>query len=281
METVYQILLFLLLLYILAGVWIYFLQEKRIFRPQKLHPDTDIHLEPPHEERWFRMKGDVHLHAVHLKVERPQGLILYHHGNSGDLSEWKKVASLLLPHGFDVLVYDYRGYGKSGDKIRNQEQLFRDGEVIYETMCKEYEEERIILYGRSLGSGIASYLAARYDPASLLLETPFYSMKELVRRYYPWLPNFLILRYPFRNDLYLKKVDCPVHIFHGDRDRVIDLRSTLKLKELLKPSDRFYTIPGGHHADLSEFQEYHDALKEALDVYKTSSGQTGKVRSAS
>lgn len=281
MQTIYQILLFLLAIYILAAVWIYFLQEKRIFRPRKLPPDADLELEEPHEERWFRVEGDIHLDAAHLKREDPHGLIIYHHGNSGDLTEWKKVASLLLPHGFDVLVYDYRGYGKSGGRIRSEGQLFHDGERIYEAMREEYGEDRILLYGRSLGSGIASYLAARYHPASLLLETPFYSMKQLVRQYYPWLPNFLILRYPFRNDLHLKKVDCPIHIFHGDRDRVIDLRSTFKLKELLKPGDRFFTIPGGHHADLSEFREYHDALKEALDAYKSSSDQTGKVRSAS
>jgi pimeloyl-ACP methyl ester carboxylesterase len=281
METIYQILLLLLAIYLLAAVWIYFLQEKQIFRPRKLPPDADLELEEPHGERWFRVEGGVHLNAAHLKRADPHGLIIYHHGNSGDLSEWKKVASLLLPHGFDVLVYDYRGYGKSGGRIRSEEELFHDGERIYQAMREEYGEDRILLYGRSLGSGIASYLAAHYHPASLLLETPFYSMKQLVRQYYPWLPNFLILRYPFRNDLYLKKVDCPIHIFHGDRDRVIDLRSTFKLKELLKPGDRFYTIPGGHHADLSEFREYHDALKEALNAYKSSPDQTGKVRSAS
>lgn len=281
MQTLSYVLLTIVGIYVLAGVYIYFLQEKRIFRPGPSDPEKELQLDAPHEERWFRMEGDTFLHAAHLKVEEPKGLILYHHGNSGDISEWNKVASLLLPHGYDVLLYDYRGYGKSGDKIRSEEQLFQDGQKVYDAMKSEYGEERILLYGRSLGSGIASYLASINDPASLLLETPFYSMKELVRQYYPWLPNFLLLRYPFRNDLYLQEVDCPVHIFHGDRDRVIELKSALKLKEVLKPGDRFYTIPGGHHADLSDFQEYHDALKEALGAYEERPGQRGNVLSAS
>lgn len=281
MDTVYLAILLLLTLYLVAAIWVYFLQEKRIFRPRKLPMDTDLGVVAPHEERWFDVDDRVSLHAVHLRTEAPKGLILYHHGNAGDLSEWKKVAALFLPHGFDVLVYDYRGYGKSQGRIQSESQFFSDGQRIYDAMKVEYGEERILLYGRSLGSGVASYLAAHNTPGALLLETPFYSMKELVFQYYPWLPNFLILRYPFRNDRYLEGVSCPVHIFHGDQDRVIDLKSPQKLKELLKPEDRFYTIPGGHHTDLSEFHEFQDALKEALESYSGPSDQTGNVRSAS
>ncbi len=276
-----QILIGLLLLYGGGCLWIYFLQENRIFRPDKLHPKVDLGLAPPHQERWFQVEEGVFLNAAHLKVEAPKGVILYHHGNAGDLTEWKKVASLLLPYGFDVLVYDYRGYGKSEGRIRNEEQLFKDGQHIYNQIKVEYGEEHLLLYGRSLGTSIASHLAAKNAPKGLLLETPFYSMQDLVRRYYPWLPHSLLLRYPLRNDLHLERVDCPIFIFHGDQDEIIEHRSALKLKDFLKPNDRFYTIPDAHHADLSEFPSYHKALKEALDAMSISEDQAGKVRSAS
>ncbi len=282
MALFFQILLALLLFYVVVCVWIYWMQEHRIFRPSSLHPDFDLRLTAPHKERWIEVEPGVSLNAVHLSSEDPKGLIIYHHGNSGDLSEWKDVASMLLPHGLDVLVYDYRGYGKSPGKIDREELLFKDGQRIYDTMKAEYDEKKIVLYGRSLGSAIASYLAAENDPALLLLETPFYSMKDLVFRYYPWLPHFLLLKYPLRNDLHLEKVSCPIHIFHGDRDRVVDHRSTQKLKTLLKSSDRFHTIEGGHHSDLSDFQEFHEALEEALGSFKPDADdQEGKVRSAS
>ena len=281
MNLLYLTILVLVLAYGGGCLWIHFAQESLIFRPDRIPPDVELGLSAPHEERRFEVEDGVFLDAAHLKVEAPKGLILYHHGNAGDLTEWNKVASLLLPYGFDVLVYDYRGYGHSDGRIRSEEQLFADGQVIYDRMIEEYGEEHLLLYGRSLGTGIASYLAAKNAPAALLLETPFYSMKDLVHRYYPWLPHFLTLRYPLRNDLYLQEVSCPVHIFHGDRDRVIDHRSTLRLKECLKPEDRFYTIRGGHHADLSEFPTYPSALGEALGSYASGPDQAGKVRSAS
>lgn len=276
-----EILFILFLLYVAICLVVYRVQEKRIFQPSPLDKEQDLGLDPPHRERWFEVERGLSLNAAHLKVEDPKGLILYHHGNSGNLSEWKDVASLFLPHGFDVLVYDYRGYGKSQGQIKSERELFSDGQFVYDAMKAEYGEERILLYGRSLGSGIASWLATENDPAMLLLETPFYSMKELVFEYYPWLPNFLLLKYPLRNDLYLQELSCPVHIFHGDQDKVVYYRSSQKLKRFLRSEDRFHRIEGGHHADLSEFEEFHKALKEALSVYEEHSVQDGKVRSAS
>ncbi len=281
MTAILLSILALVLLYGGVCLWVYSNQENWIFRPDKLTPEVDLALSPPHVERWFEVENGISLDAAHLKVNDPKGLILYHHGNSGDLTEWKKVADLFLPHGFDVLVYDYRGYGRSGAKIESEEQLYRDGLKIYQQMKQEYVEERILLYGRSLGTGIASYIAANAQPGCLILETPFYSMKDLVRRYHPWLPLSSILKYPLRNDLHLEKVSCPIHIFHGDRDRVTDHRSALRLKKFLKPNDRFHTIQGGHHEDLSKFDAFHEALKEALAAFPERRGHAGKVRNAS
>ena len=281
MNLLYQILFFAILLYGGVCAWTYWIQEKRIFRPDSLHPDIDLGVEKPHQERWIEVESGTSLNAVHMKVEAPKGLIIYHHGNSGNLSEWRDVASMLLPHNFDVLVYDYRGYGKSPGKIDREELLFRDGQKIYDRMKTEYGEKQIVLYGRSLGSGIASYLAAQNHASMLLLETPFYSMKDLVFGYYPWLPHFLLLKYPLRNDLHLEKLRCPIHIFHGDQDKVVDHRSTQKLKRLLKSGDCFHTIKGGHHTDLSDFREFHEALEAALHSFETEKDQDGNVRSAS
>lgn len=281
MKSFFKYLSPLVVFYGAASLWFYLVQHRRIFQPTSLPKEMDLGLETPHRERWFEVEKGVELNAVHLRTEDPKGVILYHHGNSGNLSEWRKVASLLLPYGFDVLIYDYRGYGKSDGRIDKESTLFRDAQLIYERMKEEYGEDRILLYGRSLGSGIATRMASDNDPALLLLETPFYSMKDLVYHYYPWFPATLVLNFPFRNDIHLQETHCPVYIFHGDQDKVIHYRSTEKLKKLLKPRDRFFTIEGGDHADLNEFPAFHQALKEALGSFHTEEDQEGKVRSAS
>lgn len=281
MKKLFKFLSPLLAFYGGASLWFYLAQKRLIFKTNPLPPDYELGTQPPHKERWFEVDNGVHLNALHLRVEDPKGVILYHHGNSGNLSEWKKVASLLLPYGYDILIYDYRGYGKSHGRIETEECLFQDGQRVYDEMKKEYGEERIVLYGRSLGSGIATRLASTNNPARLLLETPFYSMKDLVFQYYPWFPATLVLNFPFRNDLHLQNTRCPVHVFHGDQDKVVYYRSAEKLKRVLKESDRFHTIQGGDHSDLVEFPAFHEALKEALGRSKESVDQEGKVRTAS
>lgn len=254
---------------ILTGIYLvilmamFFAQEQLIFFPEKL-PDTYKFNYPwETEERFFPTEENISIHALHFKADSAKGLIFYLHGNAGSLSTWGGVAGDFLPLGYDVLVIDYRGYGKSSGKISSEDMLHHDADFIYGQLASEYGEENIIIYGRSIGTGIASKLAAARQPKLLILETPHYNFKDLVNKIYPFVPASLLLKYHFRNDTYIQQVTCPVHLIHGTADQVIPYNSSVRLAAL-EGGIRLHTIDGGGHNDLSEFPEFQKILASVL-----------------
>lgn len=241
---------------------IYHFQEKFIFFPQKLEPSFRFSFKEPFQERFFHTRDHTQIHALHFKVKDPKGLIYYLHGNAGSLQGWGAVAGDFTPYHFEVLMIDYRGYGKSNGRI-SERGLLNDALSVYDSLTSEYEENKIIVCGRSLGTGIASYVASKRDPGMLILESPYFNLPDVAKSYFPWFPSSLI-RFRFRNDLYLKKVRCPVYIFHGTQDEVIDVKGSRKLQPLLKHGDHLYLIEGGHHNDLAIFEEYREKLGQIL-----------------
>ena len=246
---------------LMAGL--YYFQERMIFFPQKLDPSYRFSFSGNFVERYFNTGKNVRIHALHFRIKEPTGVIFYLHGNAGSLQGWGSVTEDFTGLQYDVLMIDFRGYGKSSGKI-SERGLLHDALVIYDSLTKDYAEEKIIIYGRSLGTGMASYVASRNNPGKLILESPYYNLPYAARSYFPWFPSFLI-RYRFRSDLYLKNTNCPVFVFHGDRDEVINVKNSHKLKECLKPGDRVFIIPGGHHNDLAQFDEYHEKLNRILN----------------
>jgi fermentation-respiration switch protein FrsA (DUF1100 family) len=129
---------------------------------------------------------------------------------------------------------------------------------------QQYDSQDIVIYGRSMGSGPASYLASQVQAKHLILETPFYSMKSLFSSYYPFLPPWFSFKFKFKNFKYLKTVKYPITIFHGTNDIVVPFKGSLKLKKVLKKSDEFIVIEGGTHNDLNIFHAYKNKLNEIL-----------------
>ncbi len=250
-------------LYILACVVMYFNQDGQIFLPEKLPEEHQYQFDHTFEEKNYYPEEGVRINALHFKVDDPLGVLLYFHGNSGSLSNWGITGGRFTEYGYDVLVMDYRQYGKSTGSF-SEEGMFRDALYIYDDLAREYGENRITIYGRSLGSGIATHTAARRDPWRLILETPYYSLVNLAFSYYPWLPHHLLLKYEFRNYRYLGEIHCPIHIFHGDKDKVVPYRASKKLMEHAKPGDELITIEGGKHSDLDHFDQFHQELRRIL-----------------
>lgn len=240
---------------------VYLFQEKLIFLPVKLSSDFKFNYSA--DERLIEVAPGVRLNALHFRLPDARGLVLYFHGNAGNLAEWGSVSENFLPLGYDVFVFDYRGYGKSDGVINSEAMLHADAQAIFNTVAKEYSPEKIILYGRSLGSGMAVRLAAKTSVKALVLESPFFSMAEIGRFHYPFLPVSLLLRYPLRNDLYLPAVRCPIFIMHGTADEVIPWQSGQKLARLA-PAAKLLLLENGHHNNSSDFVEYHKLVKEAL-----------------
>jgi len=253
-------------LLILLTMGLYFFQEKLIFYPEVLPQDYTYNFDHSFEEIDFQVSEGIKVNALLFKVDRSKGIVFYSHGNAGSLRSWGYVADIFLNLKYDVLVYDYRGFGKSGGSI-SEENLYHDANLIYEELIQLHDESRIIVYGRSIGTGIATKIASEHKPGLLILESPYYNLPDLARNIFPIVPAVFI-KYQFRNDIMIKKVECPIIIFHGSSDEVIYFGSSLKLEKLLKDDDRLITIEGGHHNDLANFDVYHQELNKVLNQFR-------------
>jgi uncharacterized protein len=218
-------------LYILVCSGLYFQQNELIFRPEVLPADFRFSFPQPFREVNVPVEGAT-LNALYFTVPQSRGVVLFFHGNSGSLRRWGEVADSFTGRDYDLLVFDYRGYGKSTGKIKSERQLHDDADRVYAYVRERYPAENIIVYGRSLGTGIAAQLAVRHTPKMLILETPYVSLKDLTATFYPYVPGF-ILKYPLRTDLALPQVKSPVYLFHGTNDAVVPYPSSERLLTLI------------------------------------------------
>lgn len=131
---------------------------------------------------------------------------------------------------------------------------------MYEYVKTKFSEDAIIVFGRSMGTGIAAFIASKNSPKKLILESPYYSMHELAYIRFPWLPTKILLKYPIKTYKSIKAIRCPIYIFHGTKDSVIPYESSKKLKQLLKKEDKYISIVDGDHNNLAQFSEYQKYL---------------------
>ena len=264
-----QVLLVLLavaaLTYVGLCLFYYILQERFIFVSFRMARNGRFKFDRAFEERWLKAEDGASLHGLYFKCAEPRGVVLYFHGNTGSLRRWGKLAPRFTALGYDVLMPDPRGYGKSRG-VLSEAALHADAAAWYRSLSTSEPEDRIVVYGRSLGSAFATPVAAANRPRALLLETPFASMRDVARYYLPILPYRLLLRYHFRNDRAIGRITCPVYIFHGQRDQVVPYNSALRLYAAI-PSDvprRMYTFPDGNHNNLARFPRFKRAMRELL-----------------
>lgn len=252
----------ILLLYLMVGLFLFLFQERLIFRSTTLDQDYEFQFDADFDEVNLEMEDGAVLNALHFRSVNSKGIILYFHGNAGDLSRWGEVVLPLLNYDYDVLIVDYRGYGKSTGK-RTKAKMLRDVESVYAFCSELFSEKDITVYGRSLGGAFATHVASTFSPGQLILESPFYSVADVARTFAWMYPLEPILRFNFRNGEKLKKVSCPINIVHGDEDGVVPIKSGRKLSKSAK-NGQFHEIPSGGHNDLAEFKMYWEVVKKAL-----------------
>ncbi len=256
-------LLLLFVAYMLLCIGLYFFQEKLIFFPERLDKNFKFSFNQPFEEITIKTAVDKTLNAVLFHSDSSKGLVFYLHGNAGSINSWGEVASRYTSLHYDVFMLDYPGYGKSDGSINSQSQLFNSIQTCYDEMKKRYQEARIVVLGYSIGTGPAAKLASVNHPKLLVLEAPYYNLKDLMRHKYPIVPTFL-LKYNFQTNKYLKDCKMPVILFHGDADEVIYYGSSLKLKNEFKKGDTLITLKGQLHNGISDNLEYLAELKSIL-----------------
>lgn len=260
----------LLVLLAYAGVCLFYwwFQERFIFVRFRL-PDEHVFRFKhgrPFEEVWIDGADGARLHALCFKADRPRGAVLYFHGNTGSLRRWGKRATRFTALDHDVLMPDYRGYGKSRGRL-SEEALHDDAARWYAWLAARTPEARVVIYGRSLGTGIAVPVAARNTPRALVLESPYANFTDVARHYLSILPYRWLLRYRFRSDKAMRRVRCPVYIFHGKRDPIVPYGSALKLYASV-PAEVHREMIGfakGYHSDLAGYARFKRKLRDILE----------------
>jgi pimeloyl-ACP methyl ester carboxylesterase len=242
---------------------VYFFQEKFIFKPEKLKADFQFKYDIPFSEINFDIGPGIRINGLHFFREHPKGLVLYFHGNSRSIKGWAKHARDFYRYDHDVVLVDYRGFGKSTG-ARSEKEMLKDMQFVYERLKEKYSESHLVVYGRSLGSGFAAKIASDNKPRYLILDAPFYNFTRVIERFLPVLPVRLVLRYHLRTDKWIRKTNCPVYIIHGTKDRLIPIRHSEALQKLLPHRITLIRIQGGRHNNLPQFPEYHNFIRDIL-----------------
>lgn len=249
--------------YVLICILLFFFQEKLIFFPEKLDKDFDFNFDQNFEEVNLKTRDHKLLHGILFKAESSKGVIFYLHGNAGALNSWGDAARTYTDLNYDVFMLDYRGYGKSEGKITGQKQFFEDVQVAYDYLKTIYSEKEIIVLGYSIGTGPAAKVASANNPALLILQAPYYSLTDLVRRTFPIIPTF-ILKYKFETGKYLAGCNMPIVVFHGEKDEVIPYNSALKLKGEFMDKITLIPLHRQGHNGITENRVYRMELRKLL-----------------
>lgn len=256
------------IIYIIAGysillLIVFVVQERFIFKPEKLNQDFLYKYDVPFKELFFDVEEGVRINGLHFYVNKPHGLILYFHGNTRSIKGWAKYAKDFYRYGYDVVLVDYRGFGKSTGK-RSEKDMLNDMQFVYDTLATQYHENHIIVYGRSLGSGFATKLACDNKPRYLILDAPYYNFSKAVQRFIPILPMRYILRYQLQTDKWIRKVNCHTYILHGTKDWLIPIKHSEDLQAINPRKITLIRIIGGAHNNLPSFHEYHNFVRDIL-----------------
>jgi uncharacterized protein len=263
----WRLLKIIVVVYCSAGIALYYLQEKLMFHPAPLPPDYQFKFNIPFKEVNIPLNAKDNLNIVQFFTQDPipKGVVLYFHGNRDNINRYAKYAVNFTKHGYDVWITDYPGYGKTTGKF-TEENLYMQAKEVYKLANSTFGQNSIIVYGKSLGSGIASYLVSKKPCRRLILETPYYSMPDLLGNYAPFYPTTAMSHFALPTGEYLKELNIPVTIFHGNEDWIIPYRCAAKLKQFLKPGDEFITIDKGSHNDLNSFPLFHEKLDSILSL---------------
>jgi len=255
----------IVLLYCIIGIGIYYLQDKILFHPQPVGRDSTYNFAAAYREVNLPYSKDVNINIIEFTTKDTpvKGVVLYFHGNRNNISRYAAYAPNFTRNGYEVWMMDYPGYGKSTGDFTEQ-QLYNWALVFYTLARARYSPGQIILYGKSMGTGIAAQLATIRDSKALILESPYYSLPSIVSSYFPVYPMERMIHFKIPTWQYLQQVPTTVTIFHGTDDGVIRFGNCKRLLPYLKKEDQLIKIEGGSHNDLSDYPLYQQKLDSLL-----------------
>lgn len=244
-------------------------EDKLIYFPSRELEASPEALSLAHEELRLETEDGVSLHAWFLPSERGKGAtVLYCHGNGGNISHrLLRVLEMRAKLGVDVLLFDYRGYGRS-EGSPSEEGTYRDARAAYRylTAQRGLPAEAIVLYGESLGAAIALTLAIEAPVRALVLEAPFTSIADMAREAYPFLPVAGLLRTRYDSLTKISRLETPLLVVHGTEDATVPFGQGRRLFERAPEPKRFLAVEGAGHSDAPAVggDRYWSAWRELL-----------------
>jgi pimeloyl-ACP methyl ester carboxylesterase len=257
---------FILLIYALLGILIYYLQDYIFFQALPVAKSHHYNFKIPYREVNLSYTETENLNIIQFESAKPvKGVVLYFHGNRKNISWYARFAPMFTEHGYEVWMPDYPGYGKSTGKI-TEEKLYSYSLQLYKLASKKFTPDSIIIFGKSMGSGLATYLASNVVCKRVILETPYYSLNSVAQHFFPIYPMELMTKVKIPSWEYLQQVTESVSIFHGTRDMIVPYSNAEQLKPYLKPTDEFVTIKNGSHNDLRDFPLFSAKIDSLLKL---------------
>lgn len=249
-------------IYIAVLVILFCFQEHLLFEPTASTQEQTYKFATPSQERFLDFEG-AKIHSLLFQPANSKGLILFFHGNAGNLERWSVLANDLAEQlQWSVWAVDYPGFGKSGGKIYSEEQLHNLANLLYDTAKQGFPAQKIVVFGLSMGTGISLKLANDRKVSGVVLDAAYLSMIAMQKLEYPWVPSFL-LRYPLRSDEWIQNIDVPVLQFHGTEDGLIPFAQGQQLSKL-GHNVKFVAIEHGHHSNLDSSPLFWQSMKSFL-----------------
>ena len=255
----------LIVIYFAVGFLLYYLQGWLLFHPKKMD----------RTEAWYFpyrfQESDVPYNATDtfnlvrfLTKTPPRGVVLYLHGNRENIGRYAPYTPLFTDAGYEVWMPDYPGFGKSTG-TRSEALINLQAEIAFRLASKQVAAENIIVYGKSMGTGPASHVAAKFQVGKLILETPYTSIPDLMKRFAPIYPTKLLSQYQFPVLENVRRLPhTEILILHGTNDQLIPFSMAESIKAGIKPTDRLVGIPDGEHNNLADFPLFRSSIQAFL-----------------
>jgi fermentation-respiration switch protein FrsA (DUF1100 family) len=259
---------FLGVLYVAFGLVLYLFQGNMVFLSGL--PGRELEASPADagldfEEVFIDTADGERLHGWYVRTAAPRGTLLFLHGNAGNISHRLESIAIFVQLGLDVLIVDYRGYGRSSGRT-TESGTYEDARAAWRYLVdtRGVEPAGIIVFGRSLGGAVAAWLAGRHRPGGLIVESTFSSAADMARRLYPLYPARLLARLKYPAAENLRRVDCPVMVVHSRDDEIVPYAMGRALYAAANGQKSFVELRGDHN---SAFWLSRDLYIPALDRF--------------
>lgn len=227
---------------------LFLFQARLVFLPSRTLAASPARIGLDFEDVWLQAADGVRIHGWFIAHAQPRGTLLFFHGNAGNIGDRLESIGIFHRLGLNILIIDYHGYGRS-EGSPGEEESYSDAEAAWRHLVetRRIPPGEIVIFGRSMGGGVAAWLAARVAPAALILESTFTSVPEMAAKVYPFFPVRLLARIRLDAKAPLADVRAPVLVIHSAEDEIVPLEQGRALFEAAPEPKRFLELRGGHN----------------------------------